>query len=64
MRAAGLPPDLAAVGYGAADVAPLVTGTLAQQRLLANAPCPIDGSILERLFTAALSARDVAGVTL
>ncbi len=38
MRDVGLPSGLAEVGYGEADVDPLVEGTLAQQRLLATAP--------------------------
>jgi alcohol dehydrogenase class IV len=38
MRDIGLPPGLAAVGYGEADVDDLVAGALQQQRLLATAP--------------------------
>src|SRR4051794_40449757 len=38
MRDIGLPNGIAAVGYGEGDVAPLVEGTLKQQRLLAIAP--------------------------
>jgi hydroxyacid-oxoacid transhydrogenase len=38
MRDIGIPNGLAAVGYGEGDVAPLVEGTLKQQRLLAIAP--------------------------
>jgi alcohol dehydrogenase class IV len=38
MRDVGLPPGLAAVGYGETDVDDLVAGALQQQRLLATAP--------------------------
>ncbi len=38
MRDIGLPPGLAAVGFGDADVDDLVQGSLQQQRLLATAP--------------------------
>jgi hydroxyacid-oxoacid transhydrogenase len=62
MRATGLPPDLTALGYSAADVTALVAGTLAQQRLLANSPCPIDGEVLGRLFSDALTNRDTVKV--
>jgi alcohol dehydrogenase class IV len=56
MRACGMPPDLRALGYEPADVPALVAGTLPQQRLLANAPIPIDGAVLTRLFAGALAA--------
>jgi alcohol dehydrogenase class IV len=57
MRATGLPADLAEVGYGPDDLDALVTGTSAQQRLLANAPCAIDDCALRELFADALHAR-------
>jgi len=56
MAACGMPPSLAALGYGAADVPALIAGTLPQQRLLANAPIATDETVLGRLFTAALAA--------
>jgi alcohol dehydrogenase class IV len=56
MRQTGMPPDLAAVGYGTGDIEPLVAGTLAQARLLNNAPCPVDGDVLRGLFADALFA--------
>jgi hypothetical protein len=58
MRQTGMPADLSAVGYGLADVERLVTGTLAQQRLLDNAPRPIDRDVLRELFITALGARE------
>ena len=57
MRATGMPADLCAVGYERADIEALVAGTLAQQRLLANAPCPMDADALRALFGAALDER-------
>jgi hydroxyacid-oxoacid transhydrogenase len=46
MRDVGLPPGLAAVGYGEADVDGLVEGALQQQRLLATAPRKVTGDDL------------------
>jgi alcohol dehydrogenase class IV len=57
MEHTGMPADLRAIGYGPADVPALVTGTVAQQRLLANAPCDIDPAVLDGLFTDALVRR-------
>jgi hydroxyacid-oxoacid transhydrogenase len=51
----GVPRDLRAVGYTAADVPDLVAGTLPQQRLLANSPCEVDADCLTELFHAALA---------
>jgi len=56
MAACGMPPNLAALGYGIADVPDLVAGTLPQQRLLMNAPIATDEAVLGRLFAAALAA--------
>jgi len=56
MAACAMPPNLAALGYGVADVPDLVAGTLPQQRLLMNAPIATDEAVLGRLFTAALAA--------
>jgi hydroxyacid-oxoacid transhydrogenase len=56
-RAIGIPDGIAGVGYGQADIADLVAGTLPQQRLLANAPCEVDAECLHDLFSAALSYR-------
>ncbi|MCE9577707.1 MAG: iron-containing alcohol dehydrogenase [Deltaproteobacteria bacterium] len=54
-RAIELPNGLAGVGYTAADIDALVAGTLPQQRLLTNAPCPMPESTLAALFTGALA---------
>jgi alcohol dehydrogenase class IV len=54
MRAIGIPNGLEGVGYGAADLAALVEGTLPQQRLLANAPCEMTSALLGSLFERAL----------
>jgi alcohol dehydrogenase class IV len=54
MRAIGIPNGLVGVGYGTADVADLVDGTLPQQRLLANAPCELSRATLSTLFERAL----------
>jgi len=50
MERIGVPARLEEVGYGADDVPELVAGAEKQQRLLACAPLPIDGSLLERVF--------------
>lgn len=54
MRAIAIPNGVAGVGYGPADIDALVAGTLPQQRLLGNAPCPIDAPLLATLFERAL----------
>lgn len=54
MRAIDMPNGLSGVGYAASDVDALVAGAFPQQRLLANAPRPIDKPLLAELFTAAL----------
>jgi alcohol dehydrogenase class IV len=54
MRATGIPNGVAGVGYTADDIPALVATTLPQQRLLANAPCEITGSILATMFERAL----------
>jgi hydroxyacid-oxoacid transhydrogenase len=56
MRQTGMPADLGAVGYGSGDIESLVAGTVAQQRLLANAPCPVDRDALRGLFASGLRA--------
>jgi alcohol dehydrogenase class IV len=55
MRAIGIPNGIGGVGYSAADLDTLVDGTLPQQRLLANAPCPLDAAALRQLFANALT---------
>ncbi len=55
MRGALVPNGLSGVGYGATDVPALAQGALAQQRLLQNAPQPIDEETLKRLFLGAIS---------
>lgn len=54
MRRATVPLDLAAIGYRESDTAALVDGTIAQQRLLDNAPRPIERSDLSRIFSDAV----------
>ena len=54
-RAVAIPNGITGVGYAAADIPDLVSGTLPQQRLLANAPCEVDGECLRALFDNALS---------
>jgi alcohol dehydrogenase class IV len=54
MRAAGLPNGLEALGYGAGDVEALVAGAFPQQRLLTNAPLPVDEALLADLFRDAM----------
>jgi alcohol dehydrogenase class IV len=50
MRVTGMPNGLAAIGYGDADIAGLVEGAFAQQRLLANAPRAVEREDLAALF--------------
>lgn len=54
LRATGLPGGLAEVGYGPGDVGALAQRTIAQQRLVLNAPCPVDLPAMEALFHGAL----------
>jgi hydroxyacid-oxoacid transhydrogenase len=54
MRGTAVPLDLGAIGYRDADTAALVDGTLAQQRLLDNAPRPIERGDLTRVFSDAI----------
>jgi alcohol dehydrogenase class IV len=61
MRRTGVPADLSAVGYSGGDVDALVGGALAQQRLLANAPCPVGAPVLRDLFIGALGAHATVG---
>jgi alcohol dehydrogenase class IV len=54
LRATGLPGGLAEVGYGPGDVGALAQRAIAQQRLVLNAPCPVDLPAMEALFHGAL----------
>ena len=54
MRAIAIPNGLAGVGCDRGDIPALVTGTLPQQRLLANAPCDVTAPLLTTLFERAL----------
>lgn len=54
MERVGVPARLEEVGYGADDVPELVAGAEKQQRLLACAPLPVDGGLLERVFRESL----------
>lgn len=55
MRDVGMPNGIAGVGYGEDDVPALVAGSLSQQRLLANAPCPVDAGDLDGIFRRSMS---------
>jgi hydroxyacid-oxoacid transhydrogenase len=54
MRATAMPNGIGGVGYGESDVAALVAGAAAQERLLANAPQPMSPEALGATFRAAL----------
>ena len=53
MRETDIPNGLVGLGYGEADIAPLAEGAFAQQRLLANAPLPVDRDLLADLYRGA-----------
>ncbi len=55
MRHIGIPPGLAAVGYGESDVDDLVEGALKQQRLLATAPREVNAEDLGGIFRRSMS---------
>jgi hydroxyacid-oxoacid transhydrogenase len=55
MRQAGMPNGLAAVGYGPADVAQLVAGTLPQHRVTKLSPRPFTADELRQLFLDSLT---------
>lgn len=54
MRATGLPGGLAEIGYGEDDIPALVKGSYAQQRLLAQAPCPVSEEDLAGIYRDAM----------
>ncbi len=54
MQATGLPSGLGQIGYGEDDIPALVKGSYAQQRLLAQAPCPVSEDDLADLYRAAM----------
>ena len=54
MRETGIPDGLGAVGYRDASIDRLVEGTLPQQRLLANAPIPVEREDIAGLFARAM----------
>ncbi len=54
MRATGLPSGLAEIGYGEDDIPALVKGCYAQQRLLAQTPCPVSEDDLAGLYKDAM----------
>jgi hydroxyacid-oxoacid transhydrogenase len=54
MRRTGLPNGLAAVGYGEADIASLVQGTLPQHRVTRLCPRPFSAEDLAAVFRASL----------
>jgi len=55
MRQVGMPNGLAAVGYGPADVAQLVAGTLPQHRVTKLSPRPFTADELRQLFLDSLT---------
>jgi hydroxyacid-oxoacid transhydrogenase len=55
MQAANFPNGLSGVGFGDADVAALVDGTLPQQRVIGNAPKKATQEDLRRLFSGAMA---------
>lgn len=54
MRTTGMPNGVAGVGYDRGDIPGLVEGAYAQQRLLRNAPRPVDEEALAGLYSAAM----------
>ena len=54
MRRIGMPNGLAAVGYGEADIAGLVQGTLPQHRVTRLCPRPFSAEDLGGVFRASL----------
>ncbi len=54
MNAVGMPAGLSDVGFGEPDIPDLVTGTLAQQRLLSLAPVSFDPEDLATVFRESL----------
>jgi alcohol dehydrogenase class IV len=58
MRDIGIPPGIAAVGFGEADVDNLVEGALKQQRLLAIAPKPVTADDLAGIFRGSMTLWD------
>jgi len=54
MKACDLPSGLAEIGYGEDDIPALVKGSYAQQRLLAQAPCPVSEDDLAGIYRAAM----------
>ena len=55
MRRTAMPLGLGQVGYGQGELDELTEGAFAQQRLLKNAPRPVDKPALRELFRAALA---------
>jgi alcohol dehydrogenase class IV len=55
MRAAQVPNGISGVGYGEADLDALVRGSIAQKRLVDNAPMPVDDTAMRSLFRGAMS---------
>ena len=54
MKATEMPNGLSEVGYHEGDVTPLAEGAFPQQRLLNNAPKPIDKPVLSELYRGAM----------
>ena len=54
LRDIGIPPGIAAVGYGRDDIDGLVEGTMRQQRLLATSPRPVTPDDIAAIFADSL----------
>jgi alcohol dehydrogenase class IV len=57
MRATRVPCGVADIGYGSADLDALAHGAILQERLVSNAPIPVDLVAMRSLFEGALSYR-------
>jgi len=55
MRLTGLPSGLGEIGYGEDDIPALTKGSFAQQRLLAQAPCPVTEEDLAGIYRDAMT---------
>jgi alcohol dehydrogenase class IV len=55
MNSTGMPNGISDIGYCDTDIDGLVDGAFAQQRLLTNAPCPVEKHDLQHLYQEAMS---------
>jgi alcohol dehydrogenase class IV len=54
MRDVGAPMTISEIGYGEEDIPAIVEDALKQQRLLVNAPTPVDAAALETILRESL----------